>query len=256
MPDRRGFLLSLLSSPFGAAASTGGWQHRGEPPLPPVSWSCPMHAEVVDNKPGPCPICAMALQPVRLALVWTCPVHSEISELQAGRCRRCGRDLIRVTKSLAFTCVVHRKVNALDPGRCPTCQRKLVARYRIRPHGDHNPKHGGQFMMVSNNWHLEVTHPVASVFRLYVYDEYSKPFQPSGLAARIIEIPDRSGRTANVSLPFAQARRGSYLEARVPDLALPAKIAINAQFETTDKPYRFDFIFFEYSKEPAGRSRS
>lgn len=209
-----------------------------------------MHAEVVDNKPGKCPICAMPLEPLRLALVWTCPVHNEISQPRAGRCRRCGRDLIRVTKSLSFTCVVHREVNALDPGRCPTCRRTLVARYTIRPHGDHNPKHGGQFMMVSNNWHLEVTHPAPSVFRLYVYDEYSKPFQPPGLAAQIIEIPDGRGRTANISLPFARPRRAPYLEARVPDLALPAQIAITAQFEKTDKPYRFDFMFFEYSKEP------
>ena len=209
-----------------------------------------MHAEVVDNEPGQCPICAMPLEPTRLALVWSCPVHNDISQRQAGRCRRCGRDLIRVTKSVAFTCVVHRKINTLDPGRCPICRRTLVARYSVRPHGDHNPKHGGQFMMVSNNWHLEVTHPARSVFRLYVYDEYSKPFQPPGLSAQIIEIPDGRGQTANVSLPFARTARGRYLEARVPDLALPATIAITAQFEKTDKPYRFDFLFYEYSTEP------
>ena len=75
-------------------------------------------------------------------------------------------------------------VVTLDPGRCPRCRRTLVAKYSVRPHGDHNPKHGGSFFIVSNNWHLEVTHPAASIFRLYIYDNYSKPFSPPGLTAR------------------------------------------------------------------------
>ena len=28
-----------------------------------VEWTCPMHPEVVESKPGPCPICGMALEP-------------------------------------------------------------------------------------------------------------------------------------------------------------------------------------------------
>ena len=29
-----------------------------------VKWTCPMHPEVVQDKPGPCPKCGMALEPV------------------------------------------------------------------------------------------------------------------------------------------------------------------------------------------------
>ncbi|HEX9368863.1 MAG TPA: heavy metal-binding domain-containing protein [Vicinamibacterales bacterium] len=257
MPNRRTFLACLLGPLAAGALDRQVLQAlQGHPPapIPPVSWSCPMHAEVVDDKAGKCPICGMTLQPVRLALVWSCPIHPDVSEPGAGRCRRCGRDLLRVTKALSFTCRVHPKIDVVDPGRCPICRRTLVAKYTIRPHGDHNPKHGGYFLMASNNWHIEMTHPSVSVFRLYVYDDYSKPFAPRGLTARIIEAPDAAGRRADVSIAFVRPARARYLEARVTSLGVPATIAAKVRFEAGDKEYRFDFVFPEYSREPATRS--
>jgi heavy metal-binding protein len=251
MSGRREFILGLCAA-LGLPhlhRRLGAFQTGAPSPLPPVSWSCPMHPEVVDNQPGQCPICSMPLKNVRLALVWTCPVHTEVTALQKGTCPRCGRDLIRVTKALSFTCSVHRSVTSLDPGKCPRCRRTLVATYAVRPHGDHNPKHGGSFFMVSNNWHLEVTHPARSLFRLYIYDNYSKPFSPPGLAARIVESPDAAGTPQEVSIPFTKTGRG-YYEARIAGLAVPAAIAASVRFEAGDKPYRFDFTFSDYSKEP------
>lgn len=208
-----------------------------------------MHPEVVNNEAGTCPLCGMTLEKLRLALVWTCPTHTETTELQAGRCRRCGRDRIRVTKALSFTCPVHAAINVPDPGRCPRCRRTLVTRYAVRPHGDHNPKHGGSFFMVSNNWHLEVTHPAASIVRLYVYDNYSKPFAPAGLSARVTEAADAAGRRPGLAIPFTKTRSG-YFEARVQGLAVPATVAAKVRFEAADREYHFDFTFPEYSKEP------
>jgi hypothetical protein len=261
MLNRRAFVLSVFV-PFvgvaGGARAVRAFAQKGSaaPPLPPLSWTCPMHAEVVESSGGKCPICGMTLVPVRLALVWTCRVHTDVSAIEPGRCRRCGRDLVRVTKAMTFTCPVHQKIDLLDPGRCPLCKRTLVAKYTIRPHGDHNAKHGGYFMMASNNWHVEVTHPAASIFRLYVYDEYSKPFAPRGLAARIVEVPGSGGSASTVAIPFAPGRPGGYLEARVPALALPATIAIKVRFEAGDKEYRFDFMFPEYSREPPSPART
>jgi hypothetical protein len=247
---RRTFLVAL-AAPFAGSAlarRVSAFQAT-TPPLPPLSWSCPMHPEVVDNEAGKCPICGMTLEKVRLALVWTCPVHSDLTKMQAGRCPRDGRDLIRVTKALSFTCPVHTSIDVLDPGRCPRCRRTLVAKYTIRPHGDHNPKHGGSFFMVSNNWHLEVTHPAASAFRLYIYDNYSKPFSPPGLTARIAQTIDAAGRRTDVAIPFARTTRG-YYEARVPNVAVPVTIEAKVRFEADDKEYHFDFVFLDYSKEP------
>ena len=251
---RRTFFVTLGAALTSLRARAQPTKPAGAAPLPPLSYSCPMHPEVVDNAPGKCPICGMEMVKVRLALVWTCPLHTQaITETAAGQCPLCGRDLIRVTKAVSFTCPVHKSVGAIDPRKCPRCSRTLVERYSVRPHGDHNPKHGGSFFMVSNNWHLEVTHPAPSVFRLYVYDNYSKPFAPPGLAARIIEAPDRAGRRADVDVPFKKAR--GYYEARMEGLTVPATIAAKVRFETGDKEYRFDFIFTDYSKEPVRRPR-
>src|SRR3954447_26899762 len=35
--------------------------------LGPGPWTCPMHPEIVRDKPGPCPICGMALEPMHPA---------------------------------------------------------------------------------------------------------------------------------------------------------------------------------------------
>jgi hypothetical protein len=247
---RRGFLFAFFA-PL-ALTRRAIAQQRSTAPIPPVSYSCSMHAEVVEDKPGKCPICGMTLVPVRLALVWSCPVHSEVTKQDKGRCPKCGRDLQRVTKAVTFTCQVHPKIDVIEPGRCPICGRTLVGKYSIRPHGDHNPKHGGQFFMASNNWHLEVTHPAAGMFRLYIYDQYSKPFSPPGLSARIAESVDAAGKRHALSVPFVRTARG-YYEARLPEAAIPATIAAQVRFEPTDKEYRFDFIFSDYSKEPSAR---
>jgi hypothetical protein len=211
-------------------------------PLPPLSWTCPMHPEVVDDQSGPCPICKMPLTPVRLDLVWSCQLHLDVTRQKPGRCPTCGRPLVKIIKALSFGCPSHPKVNAVDPGKCPIDKRTLVARYSLRPHGDHNPKHGGNFIMAPNNWHVEVTHQAASQFRLYVYDEYSRPFIPSGFTSRIV-----AGET---SIPFKPAGGGGFLEARVPEAALPATIVVRARFENQQPEYRFDFQFYDYSKDP------
>src|SRR6266850_6187981 len=77
--------------------------------LPPVSWTCPMHPEVVDDERGACPICRMQLTPVRLDLVWSCQLHLDVTRQQAGTCRICGRQLVKIIKALSFTCPSHAR---------------------------------------------------------------------------------------------------------------------------------------------------
>src|SRR5881397_2143603 len=75
--------------------------------LPPVSWTCPMHPEVVDGQSGKCPICKMQLTPIRLDVVWSCQLHLDaITERQPGRCRICGRQLVKIIKALSFSCPI------------------------------------------------------------------------------------------------------------------------------------------------------
>jgi len=229
--NRREFLTLL------AAAAV-----RPPSALPPLSWTCPMHPEVVDDQKGACPICTMPLMAVRLELVWSCQLHLDVTRHQPGPCGICGRPLVKIIKALSFRCPSHPKVTESSPGTCPIDKRRLVATYSLRPHGDHNPKHGGSFIMAPNNWHVEATHPAPSQFRLYVYDEYSRAFIPKDFTSRIV----RDG----TSTPFKPASGGAFLEARVPQAALPATIVVKARFEKQQPEYQFDFQFYDYSKEP------
>src|SRR5688572_23947545 len=224
--------------------------------LPAVSWTCPMHPDVLDAKPGSCGLCGMDLEPVRLVLVYTCPVHAVIEQPKPGKCRICARDLVQKTAALTFTCAGNREISLLEPGKCPDGTDTLP-RYTPRAHGDHNPKHGGIFFMAPDNWHhLEGAYPAAGRFRVYVYDDFSKPLtleQARKVRGRIVTkeaFDPKTGRTRELaSTPLVLARNGAFFEARVDAAALPAKLTAKIAFKPGDKESRFDFSFPAYSRD-------
>lgn len=60
-----------------------------------------MHPEIVQDRPGSCPICGMNLVPVEKAdrkpkTSYTCPMHPEIVQDHPGSCPICGMDLVPV----------------------------------------------------------------------------------------------------------------------------------------------------------------
>ncbi len=62
-------------------------------------YTCPMHPEVRQDKPGSCPKCGMALELVNPALPpsdvteYTCPMHPEVVSDKPGSCPKCGMAL-------------------------------------------------------------------------------------------------------------------------------------------------------------------
>jgi hypothetical protein len=222
--------------------------------LPDISWTCPMHPDVLEAKKGACSICGMDLVPVRLVLVYTCPIHAIIEQPKPGKCRICSRDLVQKTAALTFTCAGNRDVSQIEPGKCPDGS-AMVPRYTPRAHGDHNPKHGGVFFMAPDNWHhLEGTYPAPGRFRMYVYDDFSKPLstaQARKVRGRVVtkEVFDpKTGTTRELaSTPLVLARNGAFFEARIEPLALPAKMTAKVSFTSEDKESRFDFAFPAYS---------
>ncbi|MEO5739241.1 MAG: heavy metal-binding domain-containing protein [Vicinamibacterales bacterium] len=231
--------------------------------LPSLSWTCPMHPDVLDAREGACGICGMDLVPVRLVLVYTCPIHAVIEEEKPGKCRICARSLVQKTAALTFTCAGNREVSQLEPGTCADGS-AMVPRYTPRAHGDHNPKHGGVFFMAPDNWHhLEGTYPAPGRFRVHVYDDFSKPLsaaQARKVRGRVITkeaFDPKTGTTRELaSTPLVFARSGAFFEARIEPLPPPAKMTAKISFTSDDKESRFDFAFPAYSRNvPASTSR-
>jgi len=62
------------------------------------TYTCPMHPEVRQRRPGSCPKCGMALEPavpapLRARTQWTCPMHPQIVRDAPGTCPICGMAL-------------------------------------------------------------------------------------------------------------------------------------------------------------------
>src|SRR5437870_1736198 len=73
-----------------------------EPAPSGVTYTCPMHPEVVRVGPGSCPKCGMALVPMietaqPVAAEYTCPMHPEVRSDRPGSCPKCGMALELVT---------------------------------------------------------------------------------------------------------------------------------------------------------------
>jgi P-type Cu+ transporter len=61
-----------------------------------TQFTCPMHPEIIEDQPGSCPKCGMALEAMGVPISktqYTCPMHPEIIEDQPGSCPKCGMAL-------------------------------------------------------------------------------------------------------------------------------------------------------------------
>jgi hypothetical protein len=186
-----------------------------------------------------------------------CPVHAAVTESEPGSCRICRRDLIRVTVALTWGCR-GTAVEHLEPGLCSDGSPRIGKR-TLRPHGNHNPRHGGQFFMAPDNWHhLEGTHPAERVFRLYVYDDYARPLPEAELRAVIGRVvteeqydPATRQSTDLRAFPLRPSRDGTHLEARIDAVRLPIDLAAKIRLKAGAPEYRFDFTFAGLTREPA-----
>ncbi|MBA1330934.1 hypothetical protein QQ73_07105, partial [Candidatus Endoriftia persephone str. Guaymas] len=68
------------------------------PPVAGAVYTCPMHPEIQEAHPGPCPKCGMALEPMGEPVAvtrteYTCPMHPEIVQDHPDNCPKCGMAL-------------------------------------------------------------------------------------------------------------------------------------------------------------------
>lgn len=114
--------------------------------------------------------------------------------------------------------------------------------------------------MAPDNWHhLEGTYPRKGVFRIFVYDDYTKPLSLAGVTGRAVTKatfdPALKQSREIAGYALRPSRDHVYLEAQIPSLSLPAEITAEIRFTTAGDEYHFDFIFPSYSKEPLRGAR-
>jgi hypothetical protein len=201
-------------------------------------------------------VVAQAPTALETEAVWSCPVHAVVAEKAAGKCPICRRDLVPVTATVSWTCADQPEINRPVPGKCPDGS-ATEKRYVQSTHANHNPRHGGLFFMAPDLWHhLEGAYLEDQTFRVYLYDDYTKPL-PSDLAKQVAgrvvlkETFDTATRTTKelVAAPLVMAAGGEYLEARVGRVKFPAEMTAKVKFKRDGEEYRFDFTFPEFSTD-------
>ncbi|MBK5269770.1 MAG: hypothetical protein JJE22_02030 [Bacteroidia bacterium] len=104
-----------------------------------VSYTCPMHPEVLSDKPGKCSKCGMNLvkKEKEEMVMYSCPMHPEVTSDKPGKCSKCGMNLAKIeTIAKAYSCPMHPEVTSNMPGKCPKCGMALK-KNNEEDHSDH-----------------------------------------------------------------------------------------------------------------------
>jgi hypothetical protein len=115
------------------------------------------------------------------------------------------------------------------------------------PHRDHNPKHGGTFFMsMDYKHHLEGTFVSPGVFRIYFYDEHTKPLNETEM--KKVHGTVQLGETDSaLKIPLVPGIKKETLEANLADrVRFPVHISLRLflpGMESSAKPELFNFRF-------------
>lgn len=122
-------------------------------------------------------------------------------------------------------------------------------------HQDHDSKYGGDFFMaLDEKHHLEGVLAEPGTFRVYLFDEYTKPLAKAAVAKADAKVT--WGRADNSpETPMLPSADGLTLEARAPaKVAFPAELTLRIRFPgaaANSRPELFTFPFKSWTHAPA-----
>jgi hypothetical protein len=178
--------------------------------------------------------------------------RAEVTAELAGVRHRVGFEMDTAARHAVFVCPMRCGEGLAygKPGACPVCGMQLKP--PTEAHGDHDSKHDGILFMAANGYHhLEGVLPSRDEFRLYLYNDFTRPIPASRFAeGSSVEIVSVGGSPAGEPTRLALVSSGDeYLRVSLPEgLALPVEINVRLQFEGSDEPDLFNFSFDRLSK--------
>lgn len=142
-------------------------------------------------------------------------------------------------------------------GDCPTCGMHLS---RLKEHMDHEPKYGGVFFMAPDKFHhLEATLSASNEFRMYFYDNFTKPISAEKFSAEATVRAKGSDTSTAKPLTIRLEAGKAFLVASVDSgLKLPVAVKAFVDFKDGQRPQVFDFEFdapSEFKKAEADKSQ-
>lgn len=112
--------------------------------------------------------------------------------------------------------------------------------------------------MAPDLWHHLEGAYIDDAFRVYLYDDYTRPLTPdlrNAVSGRIVtrETFDAKTRTTTelTAFPLKLSADGEYLEARIGRMKFPAEMTAKVRFTRGADEYRFDFAFADVSVDKA-----
>jgi hypothetical protein len=192
---------------------------------------CELHPDEQATGPGRCPTCGRELVLRALVSSYSCPMHPAIDEQREGACPICRMKLVRTTREVQWFCPGRADIVSSTAGLCPD-GRPMESRTVAMAHGDHNPRHGGVLFMAPNGYHhLEGALDEDGRFRLYLYDDFTRPLVVEGFQARAGDAP------------LEASADGSSLSVGLERSIEPVAVVLHLRFPDATEEARFDFIF-------------
>lgn len=124
--------------------------------------------------------------------------------------------------------------------KCPQCGMRLQD---VNAHQDHSAKHGGTFFMAQDQkHHLEGTISDKREFRVYFYDEFTKPIAAKKFTAQ--GTTWTRDKDAEKPLRLRPASDDAFLSGQVDSsIEFPIRIKMFIDFKDGQEPQVFDFDF-------------